>query len=101
MSTLDRAYHIIQKPVVSEKASDDSLKRNAYHLRVPVDANKIEIRQAVEKIFDVKVVSVNTLKVRSKPRRRGWASCSAARIPAPPPPTITPSKESVRGLLIY
>jgi len=73
MSTLDRAYHIIQKPVVSEKASDDSLKRNAYHLRVPVDANKIEIRQAVEKLFDVKVVSVNTLKVRSKPRRRGWA----------------------------
>lgn len=72
MSTLDRAYHIIQKPVVSEKASDDSLKRNAYHLRVPADANKVEIRQAVERLFDVKVVSVNTLSVRSKPRRRGY-----------------------------
>lgn len=72
MSTLDRAYQIIKKPVVSEKASDDSLKRNAYHLRVPVDANKVEIRQAVERLFDVKVLAVNTLKVRSKPRRRGW-----------------------------
>ena len=44
MSSIDRAYQIIQKPVVTEKASDDTLKRNAYTLRVPVDANKVEIR---------------------------------------------------------
>lgn len=74
MSTLDRAYHIIQKPVVTEKATDDSAKRNAYHFRVPVDANKVEIRQAVELLFDVKVVSVNTLRTRPKSRRRGYTS---------------------------
>lgn len=73
MSSIDRAYQIIQKPVVTEKASDDTLKRNAYTLRVPVDANKVEIRQAVERLFDVKVVSVNTISIRSKPRRRGYS----------------------------
>jgi large subunit ribosomal protein L23 len=41
---------------------------------VPVDANKVEIRQAVEKIFKVKVKKVNTLRVMGKARRRGWAS---------------------------
>jgi large subunit ribosomal protein L23 len=73
VSSIDRAYQIIQKPVVTEKASDDTLKRNAYTLRVPVDANKVEIRQAVERLFDVKVVSVNTISIRSKPRRRGYS----------------------------
>lgn len=73
MSTLDRAYQIIKKPVVTEKATDDSAKRNAYTFRVPVDANKIEIRQAVERLFDVKVTSVNTLRVHSKARRRGYS----------------------------
>lgn len=72
MSTLDRYYHIIQKPVITEKASDDTAHRNAYHFRVPPDANKIEIRRAVEKLFNVKVVSVNTAFVRGKARRRGW-----------------------------
>jgi large subunit ribosomal protein L23 len=73
VSTLDRAYHIIKKPVVTEKATDDSAKRNAYHFRVPVDANKVEIRQAIERLFEVKVTSVNTLRVRSKARRRGYS----------------------------
>ena len=72
MSNLDRAYQIIKKPVITEKASDDTGKRNAYHFRVPVDANKVEIRQAVEELFDVKVKSVNTLRVNSKSRRRGY-----------------------------
>jgi len=72
VSSLDRAYHIIKKPVITEKASDDTGKRNAYHFRVPVDANKVEIRNAVEQLFDVKVTSVNTLRVRSKARRRGY-----------------------------
>ena len=72
MTTLDRSYSIIKKPVVTEKASDDSVHRNAYHFRVPVDANKVEIRQAVERLFEVKVTSVNTLRVRPKARRRGY-----------------------------
>lgn len=64
-------YQLIQKPVITEKASDDSVNRNAYHMRVPVHANKVEIRTAVERLFNVKVESVNTLRVKGKFRRRG------------------------------
>lgn len=72
MTSLDRFYQIIKKPVITEKATDDSGKRNAYHFRVPLNANKVEIRQAVESLFEVKVTSVNTLNVPTKSRRRGW-----------------------------
>jgi large subunit ribosomal protein L23 len=71
VTTLDRAYRIIQKPVITEKASDDTIERNAYTFRVPNDANKVEIRQAVEKLFDVKVKRVNTIRVMGKIRIRG------------------------------
>lgn len=71
-SNLDRYYRIIQKPVITEKASDMTVTRNTYTFRVPVDAGKIEVRQAVEKLFDVSVSSVNTLKVNGKFRRRGY-----------------------------
>ena len=67
--SLDRFYRIIQKPIISEKATDDTGRRNAYHFRVPIDANKVEIRQAIEKLFEVKVRSVNT--AHTKIRRRG------------------------------
>ena len=71
MSTLERHYQIIQKPVVTEKTSDDQADRNAYTFRVPRSANKVEIRNAVEKLFDVKVKSVNTLHVKAKWKIRG------------------------------
>ena len=74
MSQLERLYRIIKSPVVTEKASDDTAKRNAYHFRVPLDAGKIEIRKAIESIFGVKVAAVNTLHVRGKVRRRGWVA---------------------------
>lgn len=73
MSTLDRHYQLIQKPVITEKASGDMATRNAYHFRVPVDANKVEIREAVQNLFDVKVTSVNTLRAPRKWRRRGYS----------------------------
>jgi large subunit ribosomal protein L23 len=72
MTNLDRLYHIIQRPVITEKGTDDTAERNAYHFRVPVDANKVEIRQAVERLFKVKVLSVNTLRMPTKVRRRGY-----------------------------
>ncbi len=72
MSNLDRCYHIVQKPHVTEKSSDDMAKRNAYHFRVPIDANKVEIRQAIERLFNVKVRAVNTLHATQKVRRRGF-----------------------------
>lgn len=74
MTSIDRFYQIIQRPVVTEKGSDDTAARNAYHFRVPLDANKVEIRQAVEKLFDVHVTGVNTVHVRGKARRRGWVA---------------------------
>ena len=72
MNQMDRMYQVIKKPVITEKATNDNIGRNAYHFRVPVDANKVEIRQAVEALFEVKVSGVNTLRVMGKQRRRGW-----------------------------
>jgi len=71
VTSLDRSYHLIRRPIVSEKATDDSARRNAYAFRVPRDANKVEIRQAVERLFAVKVLSVNTLTVKGKWKIRG------------------------------
>lgn len=71
MTSLDHCYQIIKKPVITEKTTDQSVARNAYTFRVPRSANKIEVRDAVERLFDVKVLSVNTLRVKGKWRRRG------------------------------
>ncbi len=71
MTTLDRCYELIKKPLITEKATDETDRRNAYTFRVPLDANKVEIRIAVTRLFGVKVRSVNTLHVRGKWRSRG------------------------------
>jgi large subunit ribosomal protein L23 len=62
---------VILAPVVSEK-SYSLIEDNKYSFRVHPRSHKTQIRQAVEELFDVKVVSVNVLKVQSKPKRRGW-----------------------------
>lgn len=59
---------IIIRPVITEH-SYDMMEKNTYTFEVAKDANKIEIRQAIEAIFNVKVVRVNTLNVKSKPKR--------------------------------
>lgn len=64
------ARNVIVSPVVSEK-SYALIANGKYTFRVHPDAHKIEIRQAIEQIFDVHVVDVRTMKVRSKPKRRG------------------------------
>ena len=69
---LDRFYHIIKRPHVTEKATIDTGHRNAYHFRVPSDANKSEIKRAIQELFEVHVVSVNTIRVAGKARRRGY-----------------------------
>lgn len=75
---MDRMYRLVARPILSEKAALGSAggteEQNAYHFRVPADANKVEIRHAIERVFDVKVVSVNTLHVKGKRRRRGWVA---------------------------
>lgn len=63
-------YDIILRPVVTE-ASTDAMSQNKYTFEVARGANKITIRNAVEEIFHVRVVKVNTLWRRGKIRRRG------------------------------
>jgi large subunit ribosomal protein L23 len=61
---------ILIRPVVSEKSYVLSAA-DRYTFRVHPDAHKTEIRQAVEQLFDVKVLAVRTLTVKPKPKRRG------------------------------
>ena len=56
--------------VVSEK-SYAQIEERKYSFKVHKDAHKTQIRQAVEQLFDVKVVKVNIIKVQAKPKRRG------------------------------
>jgi large subunit ribosomal protein L23 len=62
---------ILLRPVVTERSSQDAEDGGAYTFIVAKDANKIEIRQAVEKLFDVKVSAVRTMNYRGKMRRLG------------------------------
>ena len=61
---------VLLAPVVSEK-SYSLITDRKYTFKVHEDAHKTQVRQAVEELFDVEVQSVNILKVRSKPKRRG------------------------------
>ena len=59
---------VIIRPIVTEH-SYDQMENNVYTLEVAKDSNKVEIRQAIEAIFNVSVVKVNTLNVKPKPKR--------------------------------
>ena len=61
---------VLLAPVVSEK-SYSLITDRKYTFKVHEDAHKTQIRQAVEELFEVKVQSVNIVKVQSKPKRRG------------------------------
>ncbi|KUO49146.1 MAG: 50S ribosomal protein L23 [Desulfitibacter sp. BRH_c19] len=63
-------HDVIIKPVISEKTTD-LMALNKYTFIVERKANKVEIANAVEKIFNVTVENVNTLKARGKNRRMG------------------------------
>jgi len=60
---------VIIRPIITEKSDKSINYQNAYVFEVAPDANKIEIRQAVEAIWDVKVLSVRTLNKKGKVRR--------------------------------
>lgn len=64
------AYDVIVRPVITEKSmADADLKK--YVFDVAPSATKIEIKNAIQEIFDVKVKSVNTVRVKGKKRRTG------------------------------
>lgn len=64
------AEEIIVRPIVTEK-SNDSLGEGKYTFEVNKKANKVEIAKAVEKLFNVKVVKVNTISIKGKAKRVG------------------------------
>ena len=64
------AREVLIAPVVSEK-SYNQIDQQRYTFKVHKDAHRLQVRQAVEELFNVHVVSVNMAKVPSKPKRRG------------------------------
>jgi large subunit ribosomal protein L23 len=64
------AQDIILKPVITEKSMDE-LQAGKYTFKVATDANKTEIKKAVEQLFNVKVAKVNTLNCNGKTKRVG------------------------------
>ncbi|MBW2595000.1 MAG: 50S ribosomal protein L23 [Deltaproteobacteria bacterium] len=64
-------YSVIKKPLVTEKSTIARDEENKYFFEVDRVATKIEIRNAVEKIFKVKVVNIHTINVTGKKKRVG------------------------------
>ena len=64
------AYDVILRPVITEQ-SMESIADKKYVFQVAIDANKTEIKAAVEEIFEVKVAKVNTVRMQGKVKRTG------------------------------
>lgn len=67
---MENLRDVLIKPVVTEKTTA-LMQENKYTFLVPLKANKVEVRQAVEKLFKVKVEEVNTIRVEGKIKRMG------------------------------
>jgi large subunit ribosomal protein L23 len=69
-------YQVVIRPLITEKATHLSERHNAYTFEVNILATKTEIKQAIEALFNVKVLDVRTQNRRGKPRRyrikTGW-----------------------------
>lgn len=65
------AYDIVKKPVITEKTEILRRDYNKYTFEVSPKANKVEIRKAIETIFNVKVESVATINVKPVTKRHG------------------------------
>jgi large subunit ribosomal protein L23 len=64
-------YEIVKKPLITEKSTIQKEAHNQLTFEVDRGANKIEIRRAVEKVFNVKVVDVRTMQMKGKAKRFG------------------------------
>ena len=70
------SYDILREPVITERSMEQYFDRQGneihkYTFKVPVTANKVEIKKAVEEVFGVKVAKVNTIKMLGKVKRMG------------------------------
>lgn len=70
---------IIIKPLITEKVSLITENNNSYGFKVNVKSNKNQIKQAIEKLYDVKVLKINTSVVPGKIKRRGRAIAKTAK----------------------
>ena len=68
---MTKAFDIIQGPIITEKTMALKENFNKYTFKVAQSANKVEIKNAIEQIFKVKVESVNTINVLPKRKRVG------------------------------
>jgi large subunit ribosomal protein L23 len=73
------AFDILRRPLITEKTAYQSSKLNKFSFEVPMDATRTEIKEAVEKAFDVTVLKVNTINVAPKVSRRGRSRRMAIR----------------------
>ena len=64
-------YDVLKRPVITEKSAVQSDELNQYVFEVAPDANKIQIKEAIEVIFEVNVVKVHTMVMPAKRGRRG------------------------------
>ncbi len=71
MNKEERIMTVLLSPHVSEKTAIDADKNNQHIFRVLPNANKDEIKLAVEKLFEVKVAAVNTMNIKGKSKRFG------------------------------
>ena len=66
-------HQVIKRPLHTEKSVADIRQNDTYHFEVAPEANKTDVKRAVEEIFDdVKVLDVRTARIRGKQKRMGW-----------------------------
>ncbi|GMV94921.1 MAG: 50S ribosomal protein L23 [Candidatus Hydrogenedentota bacterium] len=64
-------FYIVKRPIITEESTIQQQTRNQYVFQVDPRANKHQIRDAIELMFQVKVLAVNTMNYDGKQRRRG------------------------------
>lgn len=64
-------YDIIRRPIITEKTNIQKEQSNQVTFEVDPRANRIEVKRAIEKVFNVKVANTRTMHVRGKVKRRG------------------------------
>ena len=77
---MDRYRDIIKAPIITEKSQELATKNNTFVFSVDPKAGKTEIKEAIEKIFNVEVLKVNTLNTYPKKKRVGRYEGRANRI---------------------
>lgn len=69
MATEMNTHEILRRPIITEKSTKMQERQNAYPFEVAIQATKPEIKKAVEDAFAVRVIDVNTMIMKGKPRR--------------------------------